>query len=92
MTSPDTVPELRHGLERLVIDLFESDRRGVIQALEEDLRIPVLTANQVLLWHLLHLAGTRSPVAGYGRLFERDLPAQTAPPVVVADSATRQNE
>jgi maleate isomerase len=65
---------------------------GVIQALEEDLRIPVLTANQVLLWHLLHLAGTRSPVAGYGRLFERDLPAQTAPPVAVADSATRQNE
>lgn len=35
MTSPDiTVPELRHELERLVIDLFESDRRGVIPALE----------------------------------------------------------
>jgi maleate isomerase len=49
---------------------------GVIQALEEDLRIPVLTANQVLLWHLLRLAGTRVPVTGYGRLFDRDLPVE----------------
>ena len=47
---------------------------GIIQALEEDRRIPVLTANQVLFWHLLHLAGTHAPVTGYGRLFERDLP------------------
>ena len=44
-----------------------------IQALEEDLRIPVLTANQVLLWHLLRLAGTRVPVTRYGRLFDRDV-------------------
>jgi maleate isomerase len=49
---------------------------GVIQALEEDLRIPVLTANQVLLWHLLRLAGTHAPVVSYGRLFDRDLPAE----------------
>jgi maleate isomerase len=46
---------------------------GIVQALEEDLRIPVLTANQVLLWHLLRLAGTHTPVTGYGRLFEQDL-------------------
>jgi maleate isomerase len=49
---------------------------GVIHALEEDLRIPVLTANQVLLWHLLGLAGTQAPVAGYGRLFDRDVPVE----------------
>jgi maleate isomerase len=49
---------------------------GIIQALEEDLRIPMLTANQVLLWHLLRLAGTHAPVTGYGRLFDRDLPAE----------------
>jgi maleate isomerase len=46
---------------------------GIIQALEEDLGVPVLTANQVLLWHLLRLAGTHAPVAGYGRLFARGL-------------------
>ena len=48
---------------------------GVIQALEEDLRVPVLTANQVLCWHLLRLAGTRAPVSNYGRLFSLDLPS-----------------
>jgi len=47
---------------------------GIIQALEEDLRIPVLSANQVLCWHLLRLAGTRAPVAAYGRLFAQALP------------------
>jgi maleate isomerase len=46
---------------------------GVIEALEEDLSIPVLTANQVLLWHLLRLARTRVPVMGYGRVFRREL-------------------
>ena len=49
---------------------------GIIQALEEDLRIPVLTANQVLLWHLLRLAGTHVLIVGYGRLFDRDLPVE----------------
>jgi maleate isomerase len=49
---------------------------GIIQALEEDLDLPVLTANQVLLWHLLRLSGTHVPVAGYGRLFDHDLPAE----------------
>jgi maleate isomerase len=44
--------------------------------LEEDLRIPVLSANQLLLWHLLRLAGTHLPVSGYGRLFEHELPVR----------------
>lgn len=48
---------------------------GAIQALEEDLDVPVLTANQVLCWHLLRLAGTRIPVTGYGRLFAQPLPS-----------------
>lgn len=42
---------------------------GVIQALEEDLGRPVLTANQVAFWHALWLSGTRVPVLGYGRIF-----------------------
>ena len=47
---------------------------GIIQALEEDLGIPVLTANQVLFWHLLRLAEARTPIEGYGCLFARELP------------------
>lgn len=42
---------------------------GAIQALEEDLGRPVLTANQVLLWQALQIAGTRVPVVGYGQIF-----------------------
>jgi len=44
---------------------------GVIAALEADLQRPVLTANQVAFWHALHLAKTKVPVVGYGRLFEQ---------------------
>lgn len=45
---------------------------GAIAALEEDLGRPVLTANQVLLWHARRLTGANPAVSGYGRLF--DLP------------------
>jgi maleate isomerase len=50
---------------------------GVIAALEEDLRLPVVTANQALCWHLLRLTGTRAPVIGYGRLFACELPSES---------------
>ena len=43
---------------------------GVISALEQDLGRPVLTANQVLLWHALNEGGVRAPVTGYGCLFD----------------------
>ena len=43
---------------------------GVIAAVEEKLSIPVLTANQALLWSALVAAGADpSVVRGYGRLF-----------------------
>ena len=43
---------------------------GVIAALEEDLRRPVLTANQVSLWHALRMAGVGVTVDGYGQLLK----------------------
>jgi maleate isomerase len=49
---------------------------GVVKALEEDLTLPVITANQVLLWHLLRLAKTGVPIDGYGCLFGHTLPEQ----------------
>lgn len=42
---------------------------GAIAALEEDLRRPVLTANQVSLWYALRLAHAQVRVDGYGQLF-----------------------
>ena len=44
---------------------------GVIAALEEDLRRPVLTANQVSLWYALRVAGAQVRVEGYGQLWAR---------------------
>jgi maleate isomerase len=46
---------------------------GVIAALEEDLRRPVLTANQVSLWYALRQAGAGVSVDDYGLLFTRAL-------------------
>lgn len=47
---------------------------GVIEALEEDLGRPVLTANQVTFWNALRLAGVFTPVSGYGRLLLHVIP------------------
>jgi len=44
---------------------------GVIQALEETLGKPVLTANQVIFWQALRLVGMTSKVRHYGRVFTR---------------------
>ncbi|HTH97485.1 MAG TPA: hypothetical protein VL574_08720, partial [Stellaceae bacterium] len=41
---------------------------GILDALEQDLKRPVLSANQVSLWHCLRLAGVHTPVQGYGSL------------------------
>jgi maleate isomerase len=46
---------------------------GVIAALEEDLRRPILTANQASLWYTLRVAGVETNIDDYGRLFTRGL-------------------
>ena len=43
---------------------------GVINALEEDLGIPVVTSNQASFWHALRLAGVKARIKGFGQLFE----------------------
>ena len=42
---------------------------GAIDALEQALSRPVITANQAALWHGLGLAGGRARIVNYGRLF-----------------------
>lgn len=48
---------------------------GVVEALERTLALPVLTANQVVFWQALRLAGVEEDVEGYGRIFAHPLPA-----------------
>ena len=42
---------------------------AILEALEQDLGRPVISANQASLWHGLRSAGVRSGIAGYGNLF-----------------------
>lgn len=41
---------------------------GLVETLEEDLRRPVISANQASLWHCLRLCGVNARVEGYGKL------------------------
>jgi maleate isomerase len=41
---------------------------AILEALEQDLQRPVISANQASLWHCLRRAGVREVVSGYGRL------------------------
>ncbi len=49
---------------------------GAIHALEESLRRPVLTANQVAFWKALRLVGMTSKVTQYGRVFATSGPTR----------------
>ncbi|PRD42922.1 hypothetical protein C5748_14235 [Phyllobacterium phragmitis] len=42
---------------------------GIIEAIEQDLGITLVTANQLILWHSLKLANRSPVIQGYGRLF-----------------------
>jgi maleate isomerase len=41
---------------------------GILEVLEQDLRRPVISANQASLWRCLHLSGVHTLVSGYGNL------------------------
>jgi maleate isomerase len=56
-------------IEALFISCTNLRTLGVISPLEDALGIPVLSSNQVLAWHMLHLAGVAPPAAAPGRLF-----------------------
>lgn len=46
----------------------------VIEAIEADLGIPVITSNQANAWQCCRLAGVKEPVPGFGKLWELQLP------------------
>ena len=45
----------------------------LVAPLEAELDLPVLTSNQVLLWHMLRLAGQETDHLPYGRLMARSI-------------------
>jgi maleate isomerase len=62
---------------------------GVIKSLEETLKRPVLTANQVAFWQSLVLSGSSVPIAGYGRIFSIGRPTPPASPASLTSEPTR---
>jgi maleate isomerase len=44
---------------------------AILDALEQNLKRPVLSANQASLWHCLKLAGVPSDISGYGNLLKK---------------------
>jgi maleate isomerase len=47
----------------------------IIQRLENDLKKPVITSNQALVWHCLRMIGLEGPMEGFGQLFKYSLVA-----------------
>jgi maleate isomerase len=45
---------------------------GAVDALEDDLGVPVVSSNQATLWALFRLAGVRARVPGFGQLLQAD--------------------
>jgi len=43
----------------------------ILQALEDDLGKPVISANSAMMWNALRIAGVTRPTQGHGRLFDR---------------------
>lgn len=46
---------------------------GIIQRLETDLKKPVITSNQALVWHCLRMIGLQGPIEGFGQLLKISL-------------------
>ena len=66
--------ELMRGADTSVDGLFISCTNlrtlDIIDPLEDALGVPVLTSNQVLAWHMMHVAGLRASSSAPGRLFK----------------------
>jgi len=58
----------RPEADALLITCLNTYSHTVVQALEDELRKPVITSTQATLWKLLRMSGWIDPIDGYGRL------------------------
>ncbi|MGI9395761.1 MAG: maleate cis-trans isomerase family protein [Boseongicola sp.] len=60
----------RHGkMDALFLSCTNLRTLNIIEPLEQELGIPVLSSNQVLAWHMLGLADISPPDRAFGRIF-----------------------
>ena len=64
--------------QALFIPCTDFEAVSLIETLESDLGVPVLTANQVTAWHALRVSGYSDAVAGFGTLPQLSLDATSA--------------
>ena len=48
---------------------IQNNEKAILEALQEDLKKPVITSNQATMWRLLRLANINTELKGFGRLF-----------------------
>ena len=65
---------MTEGAQALFVSCTDFFPIDLIEPIERDLGVPVVTANQATMWHALRRAGIRDVVAGFGRLMSLDLP------------------
>ena len=70
------------GADALFISCTNLRTMDVIQALEEDLGIPVVTSNQATYWQCLRALGHSAAIPDYGRVFELSPVAGPIPVIV----------
>lgn len=58
------------GVDTIFISCMAVDTMGIIEPLEADLGLPVITSNQASLWSVLQKCGVREPIMGIGRLLQ----------------------
>jgi maleate isomerase len=71
--TPDEIYELamrafRPDAEAILIPCLNMWSQTVIERLEQETRVPVVTSTQAMLWRLLRIAGIEDRIPGYGRL------------------------
>jgi maleate isomerase len=59
----------RDGIDAYFFSCATIRAAPMIDTLERDLNLPVITSNQAMMWHALRTGGIREPVPGFGRLF-----------------------
>ena len=69
------------GIDGIWIPIAARPSVGIIEAIETDTGVPVVTSAQAMMWQGLRLAGvTTSEVVGFGRLFQAMAAAEPVNP------------
>ena len=62
-------PTLEKTVEAVFVSCTNLRTFGIIDAVEDETGLPVVSSNQAMLWHMLRLAGVNARGWGPGRLF-----------------------